>query len=271
MNTGSATPWHRLLGALLEALLSPVGISVETDINVTAEPPRADILILRRDRPHWSEEQRRRLADGLRDTAAGHLLIEFKYKEGLTESAFVQLLCYDHFYCRHRRLERNAVACFLVSATTPRSDLLTRLGYHPTGHPGVYGGSDNPLLGSVQVILLNELTSEPHNAFLKCFASRHQEQEVSFKVLRDSELVKTSLNIEHLIYGLWRLVMKNIPETDELTPEYVMRLGREWIEAVFKATPAEEAMKHYTPEERLAGLDAKQIRRYLEQLEKSSQ
>lgn len=58
-----------------------------------------------------------------------------------------------------------------------------------------------------------------------------------------------------------------------------MRLGQEWIEAVFKATPAEEAMKHYSfeerlrglkPEERLAGLDAEEIRRYLEQLEKGN-
>ncbi len=39
------TQWHRLLGRLLEALLSPVGISVETEVTVLADPPRADILL----------------------------------------------------------------------------------------------------------------------------------------------------------------------------------------------------------------------------------
>ena len=73
--------------------------------------------------------------------------------------------------------------------------------------------------------------------------------------------------------------MKNAPELQEITPEYVMQLGQELIDAVFQATPPEEAMKHYTAQERLAGLDLKerlagltpdQIRRYLEQLEKSN-
>lgn len=278
-----ATPpiihWHRLLGALLDAVLSPVGISVETDIPVTAEPPRADILLLRRQQPRWNEAQRRRLADGLRDTDASHLLIEFKYSEGLSEDACVQLLSYDYFYRHHRRLSRNDVACFLVSATTPRSDLLTRLGFHPTDRAGVYGGNDHPLLEAMQVILLNELTPAAHNAFLKCFASRRKEQEVSFRVLQHNELLGSSLNVERLLYGLWRLLMKNTPELQEITPEYVMQLGQELIDAVLEATPADKVMGHFTAEERLAGLDLKdrlagltpdQIRRYLEQLEKSN-
>jgi len=271
--------WHRLLGALLDAVLSPVGVSVETDIPVTAEPPRADILLLRRQQSCWNEAQRQRLADGLHDTDAGHLLIEFKYSEGLSENAFVQLLSYDYFYRRHRRLSRDDVACFLVSATTPRSDLLTRLGFHPTDRAGVYGRNDHPLLAAMQVILLNELTPAAHNAFLKCFASRRKEQEVSFRVLQQNELLGSSVRIERLIYGLWRLLMKNAPEIQEITPEYVMQLGQELIDAVLEATPPDKVMKHFTAEERLAGLDLKdrlvgltpdQIRRYLEQLEKSN-
>ncbi|MFO1430571.1 MAG: hypothetical protein U1F76_10605 [Candidatus Competibacteraceae bacterium] len=91
--------------------------------------------------------------------------------------------------------------------------------------------------------------------------------------------------------------MKNAPEMQEITPEYVMQLGQELIDAVLEATPADQVMKHFTAEERLAGLDLKehlaaldpkdrlagldlkdrlagltpdQIRRYLEQLEKSN-
>ena len=82
--------------------------------------------------------------------------------------------------------------------------------------------------------------------------------------------------------------MKNAPEIQEITPEYVMQLGQELIDAVLEATPADQVMQHFTaeerlaglaPQERLAGLDLKdrlagltpdQIRRYLEQLEKSN-
>jgi len=52
--------------------------------------------------------------------------------------------------------------------------------------------------------------------------------------------------------------MKNAPEMQEITPEYVMQLGQELIDAVFQATPADEAMKHYTAEDRLAGLDLRE-------------
>ena len=91
--------------------------------------------------------------------------------------------------------------------------------------------------------------------------------------------------------------MKNAPEIQEITPEYVMQLGEELINAVLEATPADEMRKHFTakellagldpkeilagfdPKDRLAGLDLKdrlagltpdEIRRYLEQLEKSN-
>ncbi len=52
--------------------------------------------------------------------------------------------------------------------------------------------------------------------------------------------------------------MKNAPELQEITPEYVMQLGEELIDAVLEATPADKAMKHFTVEERLAGLDPKE-------------
>ena len=73
--------------------------------------------------------------------------------------------------------------------------------------------------------------------------------------------------------------MKNAPEIQEITPEYVMQLGQELIDAVLEATPADKVMQHFTaeerlaglaPQERLAGLTPDQIRRYLEQLEKSN-
>ncbi len=286
--------WHSLLGALLDALLSPVGVTVQTEVEVMAAPPRADLLLCR-EGDAWSAAQRERLADGLRHTEADHLLVEFKRTEGLKIEAFRQLLSYDHHYLRRQGLERGRLASFLVSATTPTGDLLARLGYRPTSHAGVYGCA-HPLLESLGVILLNELSAAAHNTPIKVFASRRREQERAFAALRDSAWLRSSTLLERLVYGLWRLLMKNAPDIDELTPEYVAQAGQEWIEAILKATPVEEVVRHYSPEEvmchyssaerlagmapderlagmapgeRLAGLDDEQIRDLLERLQRN--
>jgi hypothetical protein len=44
----SKTRWHRLLGRLLEELLAPLGISVFTEFPLMSEPPKTDILLLRK-------------------------------------------------------------------------------------------------------------------------------------------------------------------------------------------------------------------------------
>ncbi len=83
----SKTQWHALLGRLLETLLTPVGIDVSTNVAVMSSPPEADILLLRRHRAHWSAEQMARLPDGIRNSAASHVLIEFKYTESQNNPA----------------------------------------------------------------------------------------------------------------------------------------------------------------------------------------
>ena len=39
---------HQLLGKLLEIVLTPVDVIVESEIQVMSEPPKADVLLLRR-------------------------------------------------------------------------------------------------------------------------------------------------------------------------------------------------------------------------------
>ena len=96
--TDDNTPWTGLLARLLDLVLSPVGVKVEANLPLGKEPPRLDILLLRREGPTWSEAQRLRLADGLRDTDAAHLLLEFKYTESLNVTAWQQILGYDRLY-----------------------------------------------------------------------------------------------------------------------------------------------------------------------------
>ncbi len=71
-----------------------------------------------------------------------------------------------------------------------------------------------------------------------------------------------------LVRHLGVILLKNAPEIEELTPEYVMQAGKEFLEAFLEASPPEMVLQHYTPEQRLAGLDLETIRRYLEGLER---
>jgi predicted nucleotidyltransferase len=81
--------------------------------------------------------------------------------------------------------------------------------------------------------------------------------------------------------------MLNAPQVNELTPEEVMRMGKEWFDSLLENIPADEVMIHYKPEQRLAGLTEEQrlaglteeqrlaglteeqIRAYLERLQQS--
>ncbi len=42
------TQWHRILGALLELLLTRLGIIVQSEVQVMSDPPKVDIVLLRR-------------------------------------------------------------------------------------------------------------------------------------------------------------------------------------------------------------------------------
>jgi hypothetical protein len=130
------TSWHRLLARLLELVLSPFGIDVQPNVSVMTEPPEADILLLRRDTPQWTAVQRAHLPDGIRDSKASHILIEFKQTQSFNEEALTQAVGYDYFYKHAKELLHTEVQTVLLSARKPRSDTLTYLGYQATEYPG---------------------------------------------------------------------------------------------------------------------------------------
>ena len=85
-----------------------MGVKVLTDVSVMSEPPKTDILLLRKEHRRWIKAQLERLPDGVRDCRAKHILLEFKYTESINENAFLQALCYDYLYrCTHKRYTKN--------------------------------------------------------------------------------------------------------------------------------------------------------------------
>ncbi|KOR28109.1 hypothetical protein TI05_17570, partial [Achromatium sp. WMS3] len=224
-----------------------------------------------RDSLEWTEEQRRWLADGLRHTNAGQLLLEFKYTEGLTFAAIRQLIAYDYFYCEVGKRPLDDVACFLIVARTPQGDWGDKFGFTATEWPGVYQGSEI-FTKRIKILLLNELEPWPHNAPLKCFATKRKERDAAFATMNSSGLEHLSTSTEKLVNGLRRIFMSHTLQVEELTPDRVMELGQELMDAVLKYAPLEkilsyhkpdEILNQYQPEQRLAGLTKEQIEAYL--------
>ena len=228
------TCWHCLLARALKELLSPVNIQVLTEVPVVPDPPRADIILLRRAGKTWTNEQLACLADGLRDTDAKALLVEFKYTESVTDDAIEKLFVYDNLYRESEGLKRSQLQSFLVSAKTPGTDVLARYGFEPTERSGVYA-SEMPIVGTMQVILLNELDDQPHNAVLKCFASRKQEKAKAFETMSRHVLPsQPSAALAWVTTGLSRMMMEKVlsdPGLAGWTPDDIVKLGKEWIEA----------------------------------------
>lgn len=97
MEEPKKSDWHLAFGEALEWDLPPVGISVFQEALVMTKPPRADILLLRQNHPAWTTEQLKRLPDGIRQSQASHILLEFKYSQSINEDALIQSLSYDKF------------------------------------------------------------------------------------------------------------------------------------------------------------------------------
>ena len=268
----SKTRWHRLLGAVLEELLTPVGISVLADFPVMSEPPEGDILLLRNKGIRWTEEQKARLPDGIRDSRAGHILIEFKYTESVTDQAFRQILAYDYFYRRSQKLKPDQVQSFLISAKTPRRYVLRQFGYEADRQPGVYR-SRGCLTDAVMLLCLNEIADEEHNAWIKCFAARKKEKQSAFGIMKQKGWASLSARMGRLLGGLLNIWFKKGADMKlELTPEAVEELGREWKDVIISSLRPEErlaglrpedviplfkpedVLSRFRPEERLAGL-----------------
>ncbi len=225
-----------------------------------SSPPEADILLLRRHRARWSAEQMARLPDGIRNSAAGHVLVEFKYTESLNDHAIRQAIGYDYFYQQAHELKRHDLQTVVASAKTPRKTTLERLGYAKTEWAGVYR-SRYPVLQDILLLALNELAETPHNAPMKCFASRRQVKQHALTMLRHGDVPVHSKKFWWFLHGLWNYWFSQ--EEDDmtknvLTPEKVMEMGMVWSKQALARVPPEERLAGLKPEERLAGLKPKE-------------
>ena len=234
-------------------MLTPVDIVVESEIQVMSEPPKADVLLLRRWGKQWTEEQRKLLADGVRDRHAHHHLLECKFSESVNESALQQALSYDYFYRQTQQLKAGELQTYVVSAQTPRAALLKRFGYQPE-QPGVYVTAQ-PLLEKIVLLVLNELRDEPQNEFLRLFASRQQVRKQTINGVLHQPLSNWPEQFWVVLFGLQRVYqLEDTAMKRAMTVEDVMEIGAELRKQAIASASPEERLAGLAPEERLAGL-----------------
>jgi hypothetical protein len=256
--TPPQTRWHRLLGTLLEKLLSPVGVTVVTEAPIMSTSPKTDILLLKRTPGPWTELQRSRLPDGIRDSHANVIVLEFKYTESLDADALRQTLSYDYFYRQTQHQENPEIQTVLLLAKQPQSETWAKFGYEATAQAGVYRCS-HWLLNTIPILSLNELPTEPHNAWVKCFATHRAERRQAFQFLKQLDWQMLTVDLEWFVTGLWQYWFD--PRGDEmnqeqleLTPEQVTEMGKFWGSLYLSKLSVAERLAGLSTEDRLIGL-----------------
>jgi hypothetical protein len=272
--------WHKLLGKIFEELLTPVNITVKTGFPVMAGSPEADVLLIRRNQQRWTEAQRSLLPDGIRDTQADHVLIEFKYSESVNQDVLFQALSYRHLYLKVQKLKPERLHTVIISSKTPSQQFRMDFGYQESDRPGVWR-SNAAMLGILHILVLNDLSDAPHNLFIKCFASRKKEKERSFRKLFEFGWKQLNASLLHIFMGMRRIYASAQEGKDmikyELTPEKVMEIGKGFEDAFLACLPIDKRLKglkpedifarftpedifaRFKPEERMAGLKPEDI------------
>jgi hypothetical protein len=239
--------WHRFLAKGFELSVGRRGVLVIAEIEVTQNPPKVDILLLRREGDAWTSEQMALLPDGIRDCNASHVLIEFKYSESLTIDAIRQAVSYEYFYRTANELAPDAVKMFILCAKTPTAERLASFGYTHSSLPGVYT-NEQELLNHIPLLVLNGLSDEAHNAFVKAFASRPAQKAKALATIRQqTELSDELLSYFEVLRALWALP-EGAAMNEALTPERVLEIGREWKRIFFQHATIDELDEMISPE-----------------------
>lgn len=233
------TPWHQFLALVFEWSIGAEGVTVQSEVQISSEPPRIDVLLLRRESTVWTPEQLKMVPDGLRESSASDILIEFKYSESLALDTILQALGYEYFYRTSRGLKKGNTQIFVLCARTPQSERLAELEYVESDVKGVYI-SRSIYAAHVPLILLNEIEDAPHNAFVKAFASRKRQKTAAFRTLREFGNLSTKLLSMFEVLRVIEALPEDVKMTELLTPERVLEFTEELRKALLTHLPVDE-------------------------------
>jgi hypothetical protein len=220
---------HLLFGKLFKAIMAPLGVLVSTEFKIMTDSPRADILIIKKKAGKWTPDQLKLIPDGIRDSKARYIILEFKYSQSLSDKTCQQALGYDYFFSESYQLQRNDLQTFIVCAKTPRIQILEDYGYSLSEKKGVYK-SDIRAFNHFPILILNELPDSYHNALIKAFSSRKIEREKAARVLQDNNYLDIIPKaISNIIFDIFTYIFRQPMEVNDMkdmTEEQAAKLAR---------------------------------------------
>ena len=234
---------------MFEELLVSLDILVSSDIQIMTNPPKADILLIRRETPQWTKEQLMRLPDGIQDTKADHILIEFKFSESVNIDAINQTLAYDTFFKRtNKSLRSDQIQTFILTSKTPIKETMKMFEYTQTTKQGVYH-STNILLKKIHLIVINELSDAPHNDFVKCFSSLKRLRQKAFKQITKVGRKGLSVKFYYFINGLIKLLNRKKQEglkmENEITSDLLMEIGKDMYDTMLSGLSSDDCIERF--------------------------
>jgi len=251
--------WHGYFAHMVALLLEPVALEVRTEAPIMSTSPVVDLLIMRPDSETWTPEQLKRLPDGIRQSKARSILIEFKYMESLSETSLNQIISYDALYKSKKGVKAQEVQSYIVFSQSPRDTTVTEMGFAPTDLEGVYA-SKLPVLRNITVISLNDLDDSSCNAAFKLFASKRKEMlEACDTLLTEASYSSNELmRLATFLYRMW-IDKGGRNMASEFSREEIDGLTWRFSQQLIASMPVEERLKGLEPEARLAGLSPEEI------------
>ena len=243
---------HQLFGKLFKAIMAPLGVLVSTEFKIMTDSPRADILIIKKKAGKWTPNQLKLIPDGIRESKAKYIILEFKNTQSLTDKTFQQALGYDYFFSESYQVHRKDLQTFIVCAITPRDQILIDYGYSSTEIKGVYK-SNIRAFKLFPILILNELPDSIHNALIKAFASRNVQREKAAKILQDRSYIDIiPVHVRNIISDIFTYIFrKPMEETimKDMTDEQAEKLARFIDVFVNTNLSLQEILSLYKPSE----------------------
>jgi hypothetical protein len=229
--------WHLAFANLIQDR-APPGFEIQTEVRLTIEPQRADMLLLRRiGAVH--EDDKARVMRALWPLLGQVTILEYKspVRSSFRPGDLIRLWSYGAVYDAAHFEELPSprdltLALVLPSITPTLTEEIARMGWTLTALGGGYGRIDGAVY-ALYVVATNEVSQADHDEFLKLFSRRRPSVGEAARWLTE-----------------W------MKETEMATTN--IREMEGYRAMLLKSMPAEERLEGLDPEERLAGLNRDQ-------------
>jgi hypothetical protein len=226
--------WHLAFANLIQSR-APPGFDIQTEVRLTIEPQRADMLLLRRSGA-VREDEKAQVLRTLWPRLGLVTILEYKspaqssFRPGDLLRLWSYGAVYDAAHLKELpRVTDLTLALVLPSVTPTLTEEIARMGWTLTPLGGGYGRIDGAVY-ALYVVLTDEVSRAEHDEFLELFSRR--EAHVSDAARWLDEWMKE----------------KEMKQQD-------IREMEGYREMYLKTIPAEQRLEGLAPEQRLLGLD----------------